>query len=90
MIYKVGDKLLCKTNSVISCGAKSTYYTKGRYYKVISYLGNTNEIILIENDLVGVVQSPRNIFFQKEVSLNFCNKKEVRKLKLEKIEKNKN
>lgn len=87
MKLKVGDILICKTNKIIAGGTKlgESYYTKEKHYKVVGFMGYDNEIIMIENNLKGIVTSPQNVFFQNEIEINFYTKKEIRKLKLNEI-----
>ena len=85
LIYKIGNKLLCKTDSVIAGGTKVPYFTKDKYYTIVGFMGFENEILIIENDLIGIVQSPRNVFFKEEIPLNFYTIKDIRREKLKKL-----
>lgn len=81
-MYKVGDRLLCKTSNVIAAGItlSSKYYTKDKYYTVVDIYDD--QILVIENNQAGIVQSFRNVFFFNEVREQFYTIKEVRRMKL--------
>ena len=90
MKYKVGDILISKINSkgdTKELGSGwSTYFTKGKSYPVISIGGTLDTpLYFFENDLVGIVQSFQTFLFENQTDKVFCNDKELRKLKLEKI-----
>lgn len=84
---KVGDNILCKCALVTNnrkdnhVSGQQIHFFKGRYYKIVDYVFNVWEYeYVIKSELTNTCHIP-----ERSIHAWFYNDKELRKLKLEKL-----
>ena len=80
---KVGDRIYCKLSN------EERYITKGKCYTIDEISGTPDlPLYFFDNDLVGIVKSPRSFCLgYEEMNLYFDNKRTILNRKLKKIKK---